>query len=180
MLRQTIPRPVVTRSNTPYTFHPDMLDETKTMSRLTGDVQEGISAFTPSDFGVNFTFTIHGAIRPSRDTLSAEQEAAASKTIVGKITPLKILLNELEADYEVLKPIPVVFRKVDDSFVASFIAANVNSSGDTWTEAIENLRSLLVGIFDLLLTHRPEELGPAPKYQLSVLRAYIRKSEDAH
>ena|SRR5436305_12145602 len=105
--------------------------------------------------------------------------STASSILVRRITPLKILLNELEPGYEVIKPIPVTIREVDGSFVASFTAANVNSSGDTWDEAVANLQSLLAGVLDLLLSHRPEKLGPAPKQQLSVLQSFIKKSEDA-
>src|SRR2546421_314139 len=95
------------------------------------------------------------------------------------LTSLDILLREVETGYEVIKPIPVKVERVDNSFVASFVAANVNTSGDTWDEAVINLQSLLTNLFDLLITHRPEELGPAPKRQLSVLQSFIKKTEDA-
>lgn len=115
---------------------------------------------------------------PGRIRIEAE-EYTAGKTIVRQITPQKILLNELETGYEVVKPIPVFIREVDGGFVASFKAANVNSSGDTWDEAVANLQSLLGNILDLLLSHRPEKLGPAPKQQLAVLQSFIEKLEDA-
>lgn len=173
MLKKMMPRPAVTRSKSPYTFHPDMLDETKTTLRLAGDVQEGVGALAPSDFGVDFTLTIRGTVRP--DTLYARQADAVSKTVVRQITPLKILLNELEQGHELLKPIPVAIQEMDGSFVASFTAANVNASGESWDEAVLNLMSLIIDKFDMLLAHRPNTLGPAPRKQLSVLQSYIRR-----
>lgn len=48
----------------PATFHPDMYNETKTTLRLTGDTQEGVSAFAPSDFGVDVAVTVRYAPSP--------------------------------------------------------------------------------------------------------------------
>lgn len=177
MLQKAMPRPAVTGSSPPYTFHPDMFNETKATLRLTGDIQEGVGALAPSDFGVNVTGTIHGMDRPSVPYVKQDR---ASEIIARKITPLKILLNELEQGYEVLKPIPVAIRKVGGSFVASVTTANVHSSGDTWDEAVENLQSLLLDMYDSLLSERPATLGREPQRQLSVLQSFILKTEDAH
>jgi type I restriction enzyme, S subunit len=91
----------------------------------------------------------------------------------------EILLTNLESGFEVRHPIPVSVQKIDRTFVASFVAANLHASGDTVEEAVSNLKYLLVDSFDLLLTHRPDELGPGPKRQLSVLQSYMGKTGDA-
>jgi hypothetical protein len=174
MLRKTMLRPTVTRSN-PHTFHPDMLDETKTMLRLTGDIQEGVGALAPSDFGVDVTVTAQVTVRPS--SLYTGHELAFAEKI--KITPVKILLNDLEDGYRILKPIPVDIREAEDSFVASFTTANINSSGDSWEEAVTNLQSLLLDMYDSLLSEKPNALGREPKRQLAVLQSFIIKTEDA-
>jgi type I restriction enzyme, S subunit len=95
-------------------------------------------------------------------------------------TSSEVFLVNLEPGFEVRHPIPVSIVKVQNNVVASFVAANVHASGDTQDEAVSHLKSLLIDMFELLLTHSPEELGPAPSRQLSVLQSYIRSAEDAH
>src|ERR1043165_8022124 len=83
----------------------------------------------------------HGAFYTGR-------KEAASKTKVDTSRSLDILLNQVEAGYKLLRPIPVTIRETDGSFVASFTAANINTSGDTWDEAALNLKSLIVNLFN--------------------------------
>jgi predicted RNase H-like HicB family nuclease len=75
--------------------------------------------------------------------------------------------------YEVLRPIPVLIRPEGDEFVASFVEANVNSSGETQQEAFENVKALLLDVFDNLRFHPVEKLGPEPAHRLAVLRDFI-------
>jgi len=53
--------------------------------------------------------------------------------------------------------------------------ANISSSGDTQEEAVDNLRMLLVEIFEDLSNEPTDKLGPEPLRQLAVLGQYIRK-----
>jgi predicted RNase H-like HicB family nuclease len=76
--------------------------------------------------------------------------------------------------YEVLKPIPVEIEADGDSFVATFRDASISTSGDTEQEAFENLKSLILDIFDSLRREPDENLGPVPRRQLAVLRDVIR------
>jgi hypothetical protein len=139
-------------------------------------IQINISLFgmTPTTQEV----VVSTSTRTRRRAIYGGRTAAASRTDVDKITSLEILLNSLEPGYDVLKPIPVTIGEVDGSFVARFTAANVGASGDTWDEAATNLKYLLTDTLDMLLTHRPEALGPKPRHQLTVLRAFISKTED--
>lgn len=89
-----------------------------------------------------------------------------------------ILLSELEIGFGVIKPIPIKLQLVDSGFVASFVAANISTSGGTWDEATSNLTLLIIDVFELLLSHAPSQLGPGPRRQLSVLRSFITKTED--
>lgn len=76
--------------------------------------------------------------------------------------------------YEVLKPIRVEIEADGESFVATFRDASISTSGDTEQEAFENLKSLILDIFDSLRREPAENLGPVPRRQLAVLRDVIR------
>ena len=105
------------------------------------------------------------------DKLKADWKRKRSK----KKGRTKMVISSLEAPFNVIKPISVIIRKIDDSFVASFEEANVNASGDTKDEAISNLRKYLIDLFDSLNTQQPNTLGPALKRDLESMKQYIRK-----
>lgn len=75
--------------------------------------------------------------------------------------------------YEVLRPIPVFVRSEGNEFVASFIEANVNASGETQQEALESLKALVLDVFDSLKFHPAGKLGPEPARRLAILRDFI-------
>lgn len=78
--------------------------------------------------------------------------------------------------YRLHRDIPVMLHAVESGFTATFFDANVSTSGDTEEEAISNLRSLIVEIFEYLDAESPEALGPEPTRQLHVLRDFIQKA----
>lgn len=73
--------------------------------------------------------------------------------------------------YRVKKPIPIVVRAHEGEFLASFLAANVNASGETAYEAFEAVKALLLDMLDHL-TRQPMP-GPKLATRLSVLREFI-------
>ncbi len=77
--------------------------------------------------------------------------------------------------FDLLKEIKVVVQESDGEFMASFFDANLSSQGCTPQEAFDNLKDLLLSRFDYLDTQPAERLGPAPKKQLAVLRAFMRR-----
>jgi predicted RNase H-like HicB family nuclease len=85
--------------------------------------------------------------------------------------PIATLVPE---PYELTRDIPAVLQPVDDGFIATFFDANISTSGDTEEEAVSNLRSLILDIFEYLESEPTEALGPEPRRQLEVLRAFIR------
>ena len=89
------------------------------------------------------------------------------------------VIMALEPPFAVIKPIPVTIEKTDDGYVASFEDANVNSSGDTWDEAVSNLKYLLVDLFDDLVAEPTNTLGPAVQRQIEVMKLFVRKQYDA-
>ena len=77
--------------------------------------------------------------------------------------------------YTLIRDIPCLVQPADSGFVATFFDANISASGDTQQEALENLKALLVDIYDDLVSEPDEKLGPEPKRQLEVLKTLIRK-----
>jgi hypothetical protein len=60
--------------------------------------------------------------------------------------------------YRVRKSIPVVVRSYEGEFLASFLGANLNASGETEQEAFEAVKALILDMLDQLA--RPAQLGP--------------------
>lgn len=79
--------------------------------------------------------------------------------------------------FDVIKEIPVVIQPSDDEFLATFFDANVNASGCTETDAVSNLKDVLVGLFEYLDAQPPSRLGKAPTRQIAVLRQFVRKRQ---
>ena len=71
-------------------------------------------------------------------------------------------------------PIFVVVQPEGDEFSATFFDANINASGDTQTEAVDNLKEILVSAYRRLSDLGESRLGPGPRKQLAVLRTIIR------
>lgn len=77
--------------------------------------------------------------------------------------------------FELLRDIPVIVRAVDRGYVASFVDANVNASGDSPNDAVANLKDVMVGLFDLLASKPRQVLGKGPARQLAVLCEIMRR-----
>jgi hypothetical protein len=77
--------------------------------------------------------------------------------------------------FDLLKEIKVVLQPSGDEFVASFFDANVNASGCNETDAVDNLKEMLVSRFDYLESLPRKKIGPGPAKQLAVLRCFIRR-----
>jgi len=78
--------------------------------------------------------------------------------------------------YDVLRPIYATLRQSDgEEYCASFTDANLHSSGDNEEEAIDNLKSLILDVYDSLTCEKPEDLGPEPVKQLAVLQSFLAK-----
>jgi predicted RNase H-like HicB family nuclease len=76
--------------------------------------------------------------------------------------------------YAVIFPIRVTLIEEDEGFSASYMEANIHSTGDNEFDAFENLKSLILDVFESLTAERPENLGPKAKNQLAVLRESIQ------
>lgn len=99
----------------------------------------------------------------------------AVRALAERIDPVTLQISTFAPEpYEVLRPIPVLIRPEGDEFVASFVEANVNASGETQQEAFESLKALVLDVFDSLRSHPAGKLGPEPARRLAVLRDFIR------
>lgn len=79
--------------------------------------------------------------------------------------------------YEILKTIPVTFRKGDPSgVVACFEQANISMVGETWLDAFKALQAAILNTLEDCMEHK-DHLGPSPQKQLAVLRAYIKNKK---
>lgn len=80
-----------------------------------------------------------------------------------------------------LAPEPLILRQTilvvaqsdGDEFSATFFDANLNATGDTQTEAVDNLKDILVSTYLRYSALGEDKLGPGPRRQLAVLRTVI-------
>jgi predicted RNase H-like HicB family nuclease len=115
-----------------------------------------------------------------------EQDALRLKKLEEEVQDLKRRLADVHtahlvvatlvpAPYEVIKEIPVWVRPEEDSYVASFVDANVNASGETVNDAVDNLKDMMAALLESLGSLPKGRLGKGPARQLAVLKAFIRK-----
>ena len=76
---------------------------------------------------------------------------------------------------DVLIPVPVVIQESEGGYLASFFDANLNAFGETQQGAYENLKDIIVTVFDLLTEEPRKKLGREPARQLKVLQAFMRR-----
>jgi hypothetical protein len=83
-------------------------------------------------------------------------------------------IQDLEpSPVEVIQPILAVVQEDDGAFVASFVDANMNASGESQLTAVEMLKDVIASSFRLFLS-KEAVLGEEPKRQLAVLRHFLR------
>ncbi len=81
--------------------------------------------------------------------------------------------------YLVKKPMLLLVREnEDESITASFVDANIETSGDNEEEANRNLKDLIVGVFEQLQSEPPDKLGPRPTAQLAILNEFIQRPNE--
>ena len=110
--------------------------------------------------------------RLEKEVVSLRDRLAMLEQAMPTVVPIETLAPER---YEVLKPFHVVVRPHEDEYIASFVEANINASGDTIEEAVRNVKDVILATFEDLLEHGESQLGPGPLRQVRVLQAFIRK-----
>lgn len=80
--------------------------------------------------------------------------------------------------YEVVKPIPVHFRRGQPSgIIATFEDANIAYVGETWIEAFNGLQAEILDTFEDYVENE-SILGPEPQRQLAVLREFLKYTKE--
>ena len=114
--------------------------------------------------------------RRVRDPRRRRRRFGTARSLATETSPLTVPVTTLAPEpFELLREMPVVVQSVGDDFVARFFDANIGASGDTQQEAVSNLKSLVMDIFEDLEDEQPERLGPEPSRRLAVLRAFIQR-----
>lgn len=72
--------------------------------------------------------------------------------------------------------LPVSITEATDGYIASFVEANIHSSGVNEWEAIENLKTLIIDAYQMLQDIEPSALGPMPSKQLAILQSFIQST----
>ncbi len=89
-----------------------------------------------------------------------------------KIVPINTFAPE---PYELLKSFNVTVQPTEDDFEVGWYDANIHTGGQNEEEAVSNLKSLILDLFDSFSREPSEKLGPEPKRQLLVMKQFIRK-----
>jgi len=83
--------------------------------------------------------------------------------------------NFISKPYQVVRPFTAVLIPSEGGFEASFYDANLSTYGDTESEAIENLKELLLDTLERLNELNDDDLGPGPKKQKEILTSLIAR-----
>jgi hypothetical protein len=93
-----------------------------------------------------------------------------------RTVPVIVPIESFEPEpYEVVKTFHVVIKFQEDQYIASFFDANLSASGDTQEESVGNLKDIILGTLDILMTTDEKKLGPGPLRQRKLLAEFIRK-----
>jgi hypothetical protein len=103
-------------------------------------------------------------------TLQLRKKRTSGEKTNFLVVPIQTFAPE---PFEVLQEIKVVVRPSHDEFIATFFDANVNASGCNETDAVANLKEMLVSRFEQLDCLPENKLGPGLAKQIAVLREFI-------
>lgn len=91
----------------------------------------------------------------------------------GVIIPITTFAPE---PYRLKRDILAVVQPSAEGFLAGFFDANIHASGDTEEEAVRNLKSLMLDVFDALVSEDRAKLGREPIRQLAVLNEFTARA----
>ena len=95
-------------------------------------------------------------------------------------TPVVVPIVSLAPEpYEVTTPFHVIVRGLDEEFVATFYDAQISASGATETEAVANVKDMIVATLEILLEHEDEALARGASRQREILQSFFRLRQQA-
>jgi len=95
-----------------------------------------------------------------------------------KIRTFVVPLSTLSpAPYQITQQIPVTIEGDGEEFTATFTEANVSATGETEADAIANFKDSLLSCYQLLEKKTPEQLGPLPTRQWTVIKGVVKRTE---
>lgn len=88
--------------------------------------------------------------------------------------------HRVRKGYEIKNPLMIIMeQRSEEDYVACFHDVLIFGYGDTSTEALDNLKDLMLDQLDFLLKEKEQIiLGTIPQNQLDILRFYIKKNND--
>lgn len=116
--------------------------------------------------------------RPSGRKKSSDivpvDESGRAETCVPNV-PFTVPINTLEPEsFDLVGEIKAVVHYTGDDYVASFVDANVNSTGATIPLAVDNLKDRMLSLYQALGAIPAAKLGKWPTKQLAILQALIK------
>jgi len=96
------------------------------------------------------------------------QDARSCSAIIASLAPEPFTLK---------KSLPILIRHDGDSYIATFVDANINASGDTLPNAVDNLKDMLIALFRRLSQEPKSSLGKRPMKQLAILQEFLQDKE---
>lgn len=111
----------------------------------------------------------------SAQMLAVLGKLSSAETASGLGTASRLDITSVDPEpYEMIRSVPVIIQKEADAYIAGFFEANLHASGTNEQEAFDNLRSLILDMYDSLLRD-VDTLGPEPKRQLGLLQTYLKR-----
>ena len=111
------------------------------------------------------------------DSLEREVRDLRKRIDEVAVQPFTVYVTELPKSYRLKRDIPVLIQPTGDDFVATFLDAGISATGDTETEAIFNLKDIMIQTLNALAELPAKTLGKSPKRQLDTLRKLIKRGE---
>jgi hypothetical protein len=83
-------------------------------------------------------------------------------------------LFDIDENYEVLNPIPIIIEEYSDETIVSFTEVELFGTGKTESEAILNLKLNIIDLYTDLTSTKNENLGKLPLSWLRILKKVIK------
>jgi len=138
-----------------------------------------VESVEPTEIVDNWEHRLRAAMTKLSSSLDESMKQSRLTILENRVTQLEDSSSTIIASFapervKLLKAIPVSIRYTGDDFVATFFDATLSASGDTHEEAFENLKDIILSIFQMFSEMHSDTLGPLPRRQLAVLSDFLQ------